>query len=259
MEYDAGAVREAYESVAEEEDKAEKQPSLRTEMPREFIKRHLTTSDVVLDAGGGTGVNAIMMARRCRKVTLLDISSRILELAAINVKSTGLTEKIELVEGDITDLGQYESGHFSFVVCVGDSISYVLDKRFEAIRELVRVAKHGSILVIGCDSKYGFVRLHLRQGLLDEAIDVYRSGECDSHMGLRTHLYTADEMKELLEKSGCEVLEVASTPTFTDTIDRSLFAEPEQWEKLKALELQVCTLPELLGMGHHFLFIARKI
>jgi ubiquinone/menaquinone biosynthesis C-methylase UbiE len=34
-------------------------------------------SDVVLDVGGGTGINAIMMAQRCKKVTLVDISTRI--------------------------------------------------------------------------------------------------------------------------------------------------------------------------------------
>ena len=34
-------------------------------------------SDIVLDAGGGAGINAIMMAKRCKKVTLVDIATRI--------------------------------------------------------------------------------------------------------------------------------------------------------------------------------------
>ncbi len=66
-------------------------------------------------------------------------------------------------------------------------------------------------------------------------------------------------MTELLKNAGCEILEVASTPTFTDTIDKSMFSsDQEKWEKLKALELEVCTTLELLGMGHHLLFVARK-
>ena len=65
--------------------------------------------------------------------------------------------------------------------------------------------------------------------------------------------------REMLEEAGCEVLEVASTPTFTDTIDKSPYYEAESWNKLKALELEVCTVPELLGMGHHLLFVARKV
>ena len=141
---------------------------------------------------------------------------------------------------------------------VGDSVSYVLEQGPRAIQELVRVAGNSAILIIGCDSKYGFVRLHLGQGLLDEAISVYETSECVDGMGARTRLYTVDEMTGLLQEAGCEVLEVASTPTFTDTIDKSIYYEKGKWKKLKALELEVCTAPELLGMGHHLLFVARK-
>ena len=67
MTYNATAVQEAYDKVAEEEDQAEKSPSLRTEIPREFIKKYLKPTDIVLDAGGGTGINAIMMANAAKK------------------------------------------------------------------------------------------------------------------------------------------------------------------------------------------------
>ena len=265
MSYNPQAIRKAYNQAAEEEDKAEKQPSLRTEIPREFIKRYLKASDVVLDAGGGTGINAIMMAQRCKKVTLLDITPRILELAAANIKDVGLAGEIDVIEGDITDLSRFDDGAFSFVVCVGDSISYVLDKRERAIDELVRVVRPNSILIIGCDSKYGFVGLHLRDNSLDKAIEIYETSECYS-VGARTHLYTIEELTTLLESAGCEILEIASTPTLADTIDkRAFFAELDEeafqskWKKLKALEMQLCTKPELLGVGLHLLFVARKI
>ncbi len=260
MPYDPEAVRKSYDRVAEEENSAEKMPSLRTEIPREFIKKYLKASDVVLDAGGGTGINAILMAQRCKKVTLVDISPRILELAALNIENAGLTETIDLLEGDITNLAQFGDGEFSFIVCVGDSISYVLEKGFKAVKELVRVARKGSFLVVGCDSKYGFMRLRLSQGNLDEALAIYKTGQSYCGMGPRTHLYTVAEMTALLESAGCDILEVASTPTFSDTIEKSLYtSSPKKWEQLKALEFEVCKTPELLGMGLHLLFVAKKI
>jgi ubiquinone/menaquinone biosynthesis C-methylase UbiE len=258
MSYDPNEVIESYERNAQIEDESEKKSGLRVTIPREFIKRYLRPSDVVLDAGGGTGVNAIMMAERCEKVTLLDITPGILTLAAQNVEAAKLAEKVDLVEGDITDLSRFGDGSFSFVVCVGDAISYVLDGRFKAMEELVRVAQEGSILIIGCDSKLGFMRMKLAQGLLEEALEIKEASECHCGMGPRTHLYTAEEMVELLLEQGCEVLEMASTPTFADTIDISGYLEGGQWEKLKALELEMCTRPELLGMGLHLLFVARK-
>ena len=54
------------------------------------------------------------------------------------------------------------------------------------------------------------------------------------------------------------MIEVASTPTFADTIDAGRYSAPAEWAKLKALELEMCTRHELLGMGLHLLFVARK-
>ncbi len=158
MPYHPDAIRNAYDEIAAREDDFEKGQALRNEIPREFIKRYLQPSDVALDAGGGTGLNAILMAQRCAQVTLLDLSPRILELAARNIKSAGLTAKIDLVEGDITDLHAFPDAAFSFVVCVGGSLSYVQEKGSQAVHELVRVAKPGALLIVGCDAKYGFVR-----------------------------------------------------------------------------------------------------
>ena len=256
--YDRSRVIRAYEQNAGDEDEAEAEQSLRVELPREFIKQHLRASDIVLDAGGGTGANAILMARVCRRVVLLDVTPGILRLAARNIEASCLSDSIELVEGDITDLRCFEDAAFSFVVCVGDAISYVLDKRSEALRELVRVAKEGSILILGCDSKLGFVRMKIAQGELEEAARIYESAETDCGMGPRTHLYTVQEMITLLEHHGCDVLDIASTPAFGDTFDTSQYAEESKWERLKALEKELCTVPELLGVGLHLLFVAQK-
>jgi len=65
-------------------------------------------------------------------------------------------------------------------------------------------------------------------------------------------------MASLLAGQGCQVLEVASTPTLADTLDAGLYAEPERRAGLKRLELDLCTRPELLGMGLHLLFLVRK-
>lgn len=262
MVYNPEAVRETYDEIAEMEDTFEKGFSLRNEIPREFIRRYLRPSDVVLDAGGGSGINAIVMARHCRHVTLVDISPRILALAAINVDDAELSAKIDLIEGDIADLKRFGDAEFSFVVCVGGTLSYLLEKGQQAIRELVRVARRDAVLIVGCDSRYGFVRWLLNGGasesLLDTAVEVYETGTYQAAEGVYARLYTAAELTGQLEQAGCEVLEIASTPTILDGWDQSSYPE-ESRDKLVALELDVCTVPELLGVGHHLLCIARKL
>jgi ubiquinone/menaquinone biosynthesis C-methylase UbiE len=78
MIYNSETVRNSYNMIAVREDQFEKGFSLRNEIPREFIKKYLKPSDVVLDAGGGSGINVIMMAQCCERVTLVDISPRLL-------------------------------------------------------------------------------------------------------------------------------------------------------------------------------------
>jgi len=258
MSYDPEEIIRSYTENAEIEDQAEKGRSLRTEIPREYIKRYIHPSDKVLDAGGGVGINAIMMAGMCESITLLDITPQILELARDNVNRSGLQDRIQIVRGDICQLEAFEDGYFSFVVCVGDALSYALDQRKKAISELVRVAKSGSFLILGTDSKYGFLRLSLAQGKIEEAWEILRTDESRCGMGPRTHLYTVSEMQSLLEQNGCRLIEVASTPSLSDTIDVDQYIETNSWEELKELELQICSEPELLGTGLHLLFVAQK-
>lgn len=262
MSYDAEAIRKAVDQIAEREDKLEKMPFLRNEIPREFIKRYLKPFDVVLDAGGGTGINAILMARMCERVILVDISQEVLKLAEANISRAGLAERIDIVEADITDLSRFRDGQFSFVVCVGGALSHVLDEKRQAMGELARVARRGSVLIVGLDSKYGAMRHVLRyeDDLIDNAIDMYETDEW-SPVGdeVRSHLYTVAEVRELVSEAGCEPLELASTPVVINSLDESKYHSGEKWEKLKALELKVCTEPELLGIGTHLLCVARKM
>ncbi len=258
MKYNPKKLKKRYDEIANEEDRQEKKLTLRTEIPREFINKYIKRTDIVLDAGGGTGINAIMMAKKAKHVTLIDLSTEIVNHAIKNVKNAKLSNKIDILEGDISNLKQFKDEQFSFIVCVGDAISYVLEKRFKAMKELVRVAKKNSILIIGCDSKYGFMRLYLKDGNLKEAIKINKTHETYCGMGPRTHVYTIDEMKKLLEKNGCKVLEIASTPTITDTIDKKQLYESKKWAELKKLEMKICTKPELLGIGNHLLFIVKK-
>ena len=116
MSYDPAAIVDAYERNAEVEDASEKGRSLRVELPREFIKKYLQPSDLVLDAGGGTGINAILMAKRCRHVTLLDITPGILRLARENIEAAGVADQVTLLPGDITNLHDLQDERYSFVV-----------------------------------------------------------------------------------------------------------------------------------------------
>ncbi len=262
MTYSPEAVRKAYDAIAEREDQFEKSFALRNEIPREFIKKYLRASDIVLDAGGGSAINSILMAQCCQRVTLVDISPKILEVAANNIRNAGLAEKIDLLEGDISNLAQLGDAEFSLVVCLGGTLSYVLEKGQQTIQELVRVARQGAILIIGCDSKYGFVRWLFNEAegedQLEAVKEICEAGKYEAGEGAFARLYTVNELTELIREAGCEIIEIASAPILTTSWEQSSYTRENQ-ENLKELELKLCTVPELLGMGHHLFCVARKL
>jgi ubiquinone/menaquinone biosynthesis C-methylase UbiE len=262
MSYNPEAVRKAYNEIAEREDQFEKEFSLRNQIPREFVKKYLKASDVVLDAGGGSGINAIMMAQHCEKVTLVDISPRLLELAELNIQEKGLAEKIDLREGDISNLAQLADGEFSFVICLGGALSYVLEKGQQAVCELVRVARRGAYIIIGCDSKYGFVRWLFNEiepeQQLDVVTEVYAASEYEAGEGTFARLYTVNQFTALLQNAGCEIIEVGSTPILVNSWEQRSYPKEKQ-QQLIELELKFCTMPDLLGTGHHLFCVARKL
>jgi hypothetical protein len=68
---------------------------------------------------------------------------------------------------------------------------------------------------------------------------MYETGGYEVGDGAYARLYTVAEMTGLLEEAGCEVLEVASTPTLMVSFGQNMYGkEEEKWQKLKALELR---------------------
>ncbi len=107
----------------------------------DFIADRLTPGARVLDAGCGAGRFSVEFARLGCAVTLFDLSPVQLAIAKEKLGEYNLLGCARgFVEGDIRDLYAFEDGAFDLVVCYGAPLSYVLEGREQAMRELKRVA-----------------------------------------------------------------------------------------------------------------------
>jgi SAM-dependent methyltransferase len=107
----------------------------------------------ILDAGGGPGRYTIDLARRGYRVTLLDLSPRLLDLARDRIAAEGddVARNVEaIVEGSFTNLSTCADDSFDAVLCLGGALSHLVDAspRRRAIAELRRVARRGAPLFI---------------------------------------------------------------------------------------------------------------
>ncbi|MBD3384125.1 methyltransferase domain-containing protein [candidate division KSB1 bacterium] len=250
MNYNAGSIIKAYSKRARLENDSESERSLRVEIPRHFLHNAINAGDIVLDAGGGAGINAAYMAKQCKAVYLMDITPSILNYANKNTKSI---DNIHLVRGNIVDL-MFPNESFDLAVCLGDPVSYVLDMRFQAFDELIRVIKPRGHLFVGCNSKYGYIQNELSQNNVKEALNIYRTGTTRCVMGPETHLYTVQEVTDILKKRNCRIIRTGSTSSFTLKDDS---VSTDEWEALKEMEMTLYGQPEWLG-GKHLFFLAQK-
>lgn len=92
----------------------------------------------LLDAGCGTGALAVVAAERGARVTAVDVSPTLLEVARERTPEA-LRERIDFRAGDMLDA---DRGPFDFVVAMDSLIHYPLNDMVDAIATLAGMAQH---------------------------------------------------------------------------------------------------------------------
>jgi len=226
-----------------------------------FIEPYLPGKGEALDAGGGTGKWGIAMARRGLHVTLLDISEEMLSVAHAKVEREGLQELVTVRQGDIRRL-DFPSNSFDFVLAEGDAVSYCGNAE-RAIAELSRVARPSSNVVVGVDSVYTLMIARLLEDLdFDAAIRFLTERTFEVRgAGFESRAFAPEELREMLEKNGLEVLKIVGKPvllTIPNEKVNQILSDPKTAEKLLRLQMMFCDVPSVSGLGGHLQAVARK-
>jgi len=276
--YDPKGLKDYYDSYGEREwERLEKSLHGRVhfETTKHILTRFLPDEGHVLDAGCGPGRYAIDLVKKGYTVTLVDISEKQLKQAEEKIDEAGVQGSISGVRClDICDLSEFPDASFDAVLCLGGALSYVRDKRHQAISELIRVAKPGGPIIVSVMSLLGTFHLISSFDAKDFLVNIEDHVEWDPSTEFPDHLnsvpgsnefhapmtlYTSTYMKELLEEHGCKVLEVAATNTITSTYWRELekiASDPEATKMLIRLEKEFSTRPGVRDMGEHLIVAA---
>ena len=98
----------------------------------------------VLDAGSGTGLGSLPLAKRGARVTLLDASLEALAIARTYYASAG--QNADFVEGSVFRL-PFPDGRFDLVWNTGLIEHFARDERRRALREMLRVVKPQGVVI----------------------------------------------------------------------------------------------------------------
>ncbi len=235
-----------------------------------YLRRWLQGQERVLEVGAGAGLFTKELAGIVERVVVVDMSEDKLARNRRNAEAMGYAGAIETWrQCNMVDLSQnYSEGEFDAVVCYGGPLSYILDLRHKAMRELVHVTKFDGLLFLSAKSLWGTVHeslphiMRMDPRINQEIVDTGNLGPDKVAVASRfAHAYRADEFRAFIEEAGASVELMSASNCLSSTWKDLLnvWREDERtWQHLLDLELQACRQPGCLDMGSHILAIARK-
>jgi SAM-dependent methyltransferase len=139
----------------------------------------------------------------------------------------------------------------------GDPVSYCLDPE-KAVKELARVVKPNSHVIVSVDSKYAFIPRLISEKSFDELSRLLGEGivktiDRSLKAEFEFQAFTPEELKALFEKCGLKVVRIIGKPVVTHFVPREKRDEivGENFKTILGLEMKLCDTPSLVGLGGH--------
>jgi len=236
-----------------------------------FIRKYLSKRrGLVLDAGGGPGRYTIEFGRLGFDVTLLDLSSEMLEIAKSHVERSGVKKRVRsIIHGSIDDLSIFENETFDAVVCLGGPLSHVVDevRREKGIDELIRVGKKGCLIFVSVIGRSALLVSELVNFPEEIELDIFEkfrdTGDYEGGYGFAPcHFYLPEELKKSFQKRGIRVLEMVGLEGLASShrkeTNRLARRYPQAWKIWWETHLKTCTCLTSVGISEHFMAICKK-
>jgi len=271
--YDPAWIRDHYDVYGDREwTRWEESPVERVKflVHREILREFVQAGDRVLEIGAGAGRFTREMAALGCRVVVTDISRVQLQLNRLHATSDDFVGAVESwIECDVCELDrQVDGGAFDVVVCYGGPLSYALDRRADALRQMARAVRPGGRVLLGVMSLWGTAHQYLA-GVLRVDVDANRellaSGDLlPERVGSgvqRCHMFRVDELRDLVESVGLTIECLSASDCLSVGWAEQLSTlgeESEAWRHLLEMEIEACREPGCAGMGSHIIAVARR-
>jgi ubiquinone/menaquinone biosynthesis C-methylase UbiE len=237
------------------------------------LGRHLPRASPalrLLDAGGGPGRYTMALAEQGYRVTLLDLSPRLLEIARTKIDAlpASTQERIEAtIQGSITDLTQFPDAGFDATLCLGGPLSHLVEQsdRQQALSELRRVTKPGGLLFVSVMGRIGQYRSAVQwpdwfDGVFPE---IAETGTTTITPGRAPcHFFLPEELSGELIQAGFEVDHFYGCQGIGAHLDEvnllALMNDPVRWPQWRRELLATCDHPAVIGVANHILAVTRR-
>ncbi len=228
-----------------------------------FIVKYLpkNLNAKILDAGAGEGYwTQKLIEIGYKNITLLDISQNMLKEAKKRFSKINFEINIQFIKGDIINMKELEENTFDYVFSQYDAVSNCMEPKL-AMKELARVAKKNSYIIVSLDTKFSRVLTFIEAEQISELKKLLKTN-VSNEMGFPSYNLTWEELEECYTEAGLRVLEVVGAPVFVHLVNeeilKKLESNPEIRNELLKIELQNCTNKSLVNFAGHLQMIGKK-
>ena len=210
----------------------------------------------ILDAAGGTGRITLPLAKMGYRVTLCDISSKMLNVAKKKIKREKVIDRVRILKCDIHNL-PFQDECFDFVLC--------WDGMIEVTSEFVRVIKRGGKISVyllnrcraaidlsGCDPLKALKIIKSDLGYI-------------YHQEIKQKATNSKEVKNIFESKGIRVLDIYAICGWMDVlgipeeIQKSTSWDDEYYSQITELVFNLSKEPSISGISRHLVLYGEKI
>lgn len=223
------------------------------------LPRRLATP--VLDAGCGTGLYGLRLAKSGYPVDFLDLSEGMLEQARRGYAALGAAHKARFVRADLERPEGLAAGCYGLVLAQGDVLSFVADPD-RALRAVRTLLAPGGILLAAVDQRFAGVEHYMERGDLKALARFLKDGRTSWLGGARDErfpmrMFTPAEARRLFAAAGFEVLSMIGKTVLPLRRHRELLADPARRRELLRLEEAIHGVEQALGLAPHLEILAR--
>lgn len=239
-----------------------------------YIRKHLPKIGCILDNGAGPGKYSMKLAKEGYRVTLADLTPKLVEVAENKAHELDLTDQFNgFFVADARELKQMNDEQFDASLMLGPM--YHLQEeadRIKAVKELNRVTKKNGLVFVAFMPRIRHVLTSLlfpenwKPNNSMDSINQFDQSGCFNHADegrfTGAYYFNIEEINPFMESQGFEIIELIGS-----NVGASLTHEnwnywrekgEKEVEKITKLLIEKASNPHILGISSHLLYIGRK-